>query len=134
MAPLIRELNYKLQDIEDGLPEDKTAIVSPSIFQVITNYGQMIQQHAVGSGHTQSATINIEESDWAPLLHQLREEIKSATLSPEENKTNVDLVDGVEAQFRSGKPNKTIVQTLLGALPPLGNVASITSAIIALFG
>ncbi len=55
---------------------------------------QLIQQHAVGSGHTQNATINMEESDWVPLIQQLRDEPQAADLAADENQKNTELVDG----------------------------------------
>ncbi len=63
-------------------------------------------------------------------LASLRQEIKAAADLAETDRADaLEQVDAIEAQFASGNPKKSIVSTLLNALPKVGSVASIASAI-----
>ncbi len=65
-------------------------------------------------------------------LDALRKEVNTAGLAEPERKEALEVVDAVSSQFSSGQPRKSVVNALLTALPRVANVASITSAILAL--
>ncbi|KWK05981.1 hypothetical protein WM11_11340 [Burkholderia ubonensis] len=106
--------------------------------------GPVIYNYNV-SGH--NARVNIHSTDQSTnivgdgakvqeQLAALRREIDAAGLLETERQAAHDVVDAVDAQFSAGAPKKSIVTALLAPvltlLPKAANVASITSAILAL--
>ncbi|MBK5052357.1 hypothetical protein [Paraburkholderia domus] len=59
----------------------------------------------------------------------MRREINAADLRDTERAEALEQIKDIEEQFDSGKPKKSIVTALLNALPKVGSVASIASAI-----
>ena len=62
-------------------------------------------------------------------LASLRREVNVADLPDTERAEALEQIKDIEEQFTSGKPKKSIVIALLNALPKVGSVASIASAI-----
>ena len=66
-------------------------------------------------------------------ITDLRYKIASWDGPDSEKKTAGELIDGIQNQFESGKPNKTIVSTLLNNLPQIADITSIAASLLALF-
>jgi Arc/MetJ-type ribon-helix-helix transcriptional regulator len=132
LNPLIRELNYKIEEIEDNLPEDNQQPVQSSIFQIIHTEGNFIQQVAQGDNNVQTVEYENNSQKIRELINELKEEVQNANLDERQKSESFDMINGVEKEISSQTPNKTVIGTLLGALPPAANIASIVSAILAL--
>ncbi|MFK5975014.1 MAG: hypothetical protein QM493_00775 [Sulfurovum sp.] len=75
--------------------------------------------------------VNINQ-DVVEYLTQLRQEIEKLVTSNKEKKEALEIVTAIEREFESNSPNKTIINALIGALPILGNIATITSLILSI--
>ena len=62
----------------------------------------------------------------------LRQELVKLNIPEHERQSAYEIVDELESQFRSGKPNRSIVTTLLASLPKVANIATIASTILSL--
>lgn len=129
VAPLCRELDYKLQEIEDNLPNDRASMVSGAILQIVHNSGTFIQQTSTGSGNTQTATIRSDNPEIIRLFAELREAITRHVSDPAASSSALEIVESAEEEVKKAPPRKTVVQTLLAALPAAGNIAQIASLI-----
>ena len=67
--------------------------------------------------------------DVAKVLEDLRQEINQCIEDQSQRSETLKVVDAIEDQLKSGSPNSTVVDALVKALPPVGNIASITSPI-----
>jgi len=132
--PLFRELGYRLEDIQDELPTDNSVEVSSPMIQIIHNAQNVIQQSAFGNNNHQSAEINNSNDELTQLFNELRNEISSLNLSNDEMVESIETIDSCEELLDSERPKVNTVKKLLGLLPSMGNVASITSAITTLIG
>jgi len=63
----------------------------------------------------------------------LRAEVKRL-LPGQDQKPALEVVDAIEGQFESSAPSKVVVETLLGALPSAGSIASIGSFLLSALG
>jgi hypothetical protein len=129
--PLFRELGYRLEEIEDELPSDNADEVTTSMFQIIHHADNVVQQNIIGDGNNQNASITNTNSELAKLFLDLKAEINSLEIPQEEIQENIESVIACEDLVKQEKPKKSVVKRLLSTLPPLGSVASIDSAIIA---
>ncbi len=131
--PLVRELEYKLDEILEALPgDDKREPVSPSVLQIINAAGPVIQQVAVGNNNVQSATQEIANPEVAKLLTRLKQEIETANLEDAERESARQVLASAETELASPNPKKPVVSALLKALPVAGSIATIVQAILAL--
>lgn len=73
-----------------------------------------------------------------PDIHEhitaLRAEVERISLSAQEKHEALEVVDAIEGQFETGRPSKTIVRTLINALPSAGSIASIGSFLLSILG
>ena len=119
--------NYQMDVNKLGAPEASSAI--QSITYNINGHNTRINQHSIDN------STNTVEIDSRAIQHisELRHELDKAPLSPQDKQDAMELVDQLEGEFTSGKPKKSVVSALLGALPQVANVAGIVSAISGLF-
>lgn len=116
----------KINSMDEVGRKDKSP--EGAIHQTI-NIGTLNAQNSqVGNGNVM--TIYSQEIDKKIL--ELIEEIKKQNFSQEEEKEYLEIVEAVKEQLQKEAPKKSIVKSLLGALPTLGNIATIASFIVSL--
>lgn len=115
---------YQMDVHKLGLPEAKSAV--QNITYNISGTNNRINQNSTDNS-INIANIN---PDIQEHINALREEIKKLELPEEEAISSYEVIDAVETQFKSEKPSKTVVKTLLSALPDVASIASIGSFII----
>lgn len=130
--PLFRELGYRLEDLDEELPDDTMADVNPATFQIIHYAENVIQQNANGGNISQSANIQID-SNIASLLQDLKNEINNATTGEDQEKA-LEAVESLQELAVEPKKNSKTIGFILKTLPPLGNIAGIASAIMTALG
>lgn len=118
---------YQMTVKKLGIPEAKAAIQNNTFN--ITGHNARINQHSIDNS-TNIANVN---TDAIELIAILRSTVQRADLSSEEKNSATEIVDAVDAQFRSGSPRRPVVAALLSALPNAANVATIISSLLALF-
>jgi hypothetical protein len=128
--PLFRELGYRLEDIENNLPSDNSDEVTSSILQIIHHAENVIQQNIIGDNNNQNAVITNTNNELDKLFSDLKTEINSLAISEEDRRENIESVVACEDLAKLESPKIGTIKKLLNILPPLGNVASIVSAII----
>jgi hypothetical protein len=128
--PLFRELGYRLQDIEDELPENNKIEVESPLFQIIHHAENVIQQNAIGSNNQQTASIQQESSELGDLFTRLENELASLKNSHENVAEHLEIVSTCKELALQETPKVSAIKKLLSTLPALGNIASISSAII----
>lgn len=117
------EAHYQMSVRKLGLPEAKQRI--ESITYNITGHNARINNHSVD----QSTNIMNIGADLREYVEGLRQVIQSLT-DAQQKQDALEIVDAVEAQLASPKPSKTVVSTLLKALPHVASIATLASAII----
>lgn len=119
---------YQMTVKKMGIPEAEKAI------QKIT-YNISGPNARVNNNSTDNSTntVNINP-DIAEHIAALRVEIQTLKISDEEKASAKEIVDAIENQFKTAKPSKTVVATLLKALPSAGSIASIGSFLLSFFG
>ncbi|KVA34391.1 hypothetical protein WI44_00180 [Burkholderia cepacia] len=99
---------------------------------VVHNYNVSGANARVNLHSTDNSTNTHITGDAANVQNEianLRRAINDADLPEAERTEALEQVNDIEQQFASGKPKKSIVAALLNALPKVGSVASIASAI-----
>lgn len=115
--------HYQMKVKKLGVPEAKARI--QSITYNINGNNARVNHDSVDNS-TNTVTIGGGLQEHVDSLRQI-----IATLQDvQERKDATDIVDAVEANLASQKPSKTVVSTLLGALPHVASISTIASAII----
>ena len=117
------EAHYQMSVRKLGLPEAKQRV--ESITYNITGYNARINNHSIDQS---SNTVNIG-TDLSEHLDGLRQVVHSLT-DGQQKQGALEIVDAVALQLASPKPSKTVVSTLLKALPHVTSIATLASAII----
>lgn len=131
--PLMRELEYKLDEILESLPNSgPKEPVPPATLQIIHASGPVVQQLTIGNNNTQTATLTIGNPELARLIAELKSELQKASMDKDDREAAGQIVSSVEAELASSKPKKPVIAALIKALPVVGDVASIAGAILAL--
>jgi hypothetical protein len=131
MAPLFRELDYRLEEIETKLPVDDTQTLDYRILQVITNSGSFTQQIAQGRAINQNVGVNNEALQ--NLFSQLRAKMdESPTLSASQRSEAKKLIEAAEDEVKSSAPRKSVVKRLLSGLPTAIDAAKLVLQIISM--
>lgn len=115
--------HYQMSVRKLGLPEAKQRV--ESITYNITGHNARINNHSIDQS---TNTVNIG-ADLREYIDGLRQAIQSLT-DAQQKQEALEIVDAVEVQLASSKPSKTVVSTLLKALPHVASIATLTSAII----
>lgn len=109
-----------------GLPEAQSA-VQHFTYNFAGNNAR-VNQNSVDNS-TNIVNVN---PDVAEYVTALREAINAATLVPAVRQSAVEIIDAVDDHLQSGRPSKTVVSSLLAALPHIESIASIAASIIEL--
>lgn len=115
--------HYQMSVRKLGLPEAKQRI--DSITYHIVGHNARINNHSIDRS-TNTVNIGADLREYVDALrdviqHQVEESQKQGAL---------EIVDAVEVQLAVPKPSRTVVSTLLNALPHVASIASIASAIV----
>lgn len=115
--------HYQMSVRKLGLPEAKERI--ESITYNITGHNARINNHSVD----QSTNTMNTGADLGEYIDGLRQVIQRLT-DTRQKQDALEIVDAVEVQLASPKPSKTVVSTLLKALPHVASIATLASAIM----
>jgi hypothetical protein len=118
--------HYQMSVRKLGLPEAKQRV--ESITYNITGHNARINNHSVDQS---TNTVNFGD-DLREHIEGLRQVIQSLT-DAQQKQEALEIVNAVEVQLASPNPSKTVVSTLLNALPHLASIATLASAIISAF-
>lgn len=129
VEPLCRELSYRIEDLEEELPEDNREEYPLANIQIVHNAQNVIQQTASGKNIRQHASIE-HNDELKELFSELRSELKSQISDPEEIDNAMQIVDSSEEMATNGQSSLPSLKVLLGSLGAMGNVGSIVSAIL----
>ncbi|EPG0533595.1 hypothetical protein ACSWYU_005193 [Vibrio harveyi] len=121
--------HYKLQVEKEGV-----ASATPSQMNVTHNTYHLHGDNARVNNQSTDNSFNVVTNDIGSYIEQLRSEIQKVVTEPHELEEALGVVDVIEGQLESPKPNKTIVTSMISALPALGNIASIGSLIVGAMG
>jgi hypothetical protein len=101
VRPLVRELRYRLEDID--LPPDSSQLVRASVVQVITNTGTLVQQVAPHAGQ---ATMNttLDHAQLQVLVKALRDAVVRADLEPAAKQNAVEVANAIAEEAASPTP------------------------------
>ncbi len=125
LEPLVRELSYRFEEIEEIMPENQRDTFPLAHVQIIHNAQNVIQQSAVGSDISQTANIELDN-----LFSRLKMEIHETVEDSEKKRASIEIAESAQELVNSESLKPTAVKILLNTLPPLGNIGSIVSAIL----
>lgn len=117
--------NYQIQVRKLGVPEAKSEV--QSITYNVTGAGSRVNHNSTDN----SVNTIMLNSEVQGSLDTIREEIEKANLPAQQRDEALDVVQELKEQFDSGKPKKTIVSALLGALPSIATITKAVGAIAA---
>jgi hypothetical protein len=117
--------HYQIQVRKLGVPEAKQHV--QSITYNVSGNGARVNHNSVDNS-VNSITI---DSDIQGNLETIRQEIEKSALPPEQRDEALEVVKELKEQFESGKPKKTIVSALVGALPSIATISKAVGAIAA---
>ena len=120
--------HYQMKVQKLGLPEAEKAI--QSITYNISGANARVNNNSVDNS-TNIANIN---SDVVEHISMLRSEIERLVNITEEKNEALELVNAIEEQFSSNSPSKSVLKTLISALPSVGSIASIGSFLLSAIG
>lgn len=129
---LVRELEYRLDDVLERLPDDQKAPVPAASIQIIHHATNVIQQNAVGSRISQVATQDLQ-----PELQSLFAALREAAVSnaASEKKGEVEEIVTTSENLAAEKPpKKGAIRALFSGLPPVASVLSIVASIMKILG
>jgi len=115
---------YQMDVKKLGIPEAKSAV--QTINYNFTGHNNRVNQNSIDNS---TNTVNINENVLEH-LNAIRTEIINLGLTEQKKKESREIVDAVESQFISGKASKTVVKTLLSALPQVASITNIASLIL----
>lgn len=76
IEPLARELAYRIEDLEEEMPEDNKETFPLANIQIIHNAGNVVQQAASGNNISQNANIE-SRNELSQLFDDLRQELRN---------------------------------------------------------
>ncbi len=117
---------YQMTVKKLGIPEAQKAV--QNITYNVAGPNARINQNSIDN----SVNIANVHPDVAEYIEALRSAVQAAELVAEQKKTAKEVIDAVNEQFQSGRPSRTVVTTLLAALPHVANVATIVTSLLAL--
>jgi len=117
--------HYQMKVKKLGLPEAKQAIQNIT-YHISGNNARVNNNSTDNSTNTVTYNSEVEEH-----INMLRSEINRTISNDNDKKSSLEIVDAIEIQFKADKPSKTVVSTLINALPAIGSIASIGSFLIA---
>lgn len=126
---LVRELGYRLEAMDAELPDDRRAEVPPATIQIIGTAQNVIQQNATGSNINQSANIQ-NNPELEDLFGRLIQAVRDAETDPARLEEHLEVIATAQEEAQKQEPRRSVVRTLLCALPAAGAVSEITSLIL----
>ena len=132
LLPLFRELSYRLEDVAADLPESDTADVPAAVLQIMHVSGNVTQQFASGTGHTQIANVQVDQKPLLDAVADLKREIEKLKLRETENEEAEAVVAALEQQVSSASPSTPVIRGLLKVLPTAANIVNIVNTILQL--
>lgn len=117
--------HYQMKVKKLGLPEAKQAIQNIT-YHISGNNARVNNNSTDNSTNTVIYNSEVEEH-----INMLRSEINRTISNDNDKRSSLEIVDAIEIQFKADKPSKTVVSTLVNALPAIGSIASIGSFLIA---
>lgn len=129
LAPLKRDLEYRFEEMMEVLPSDPDKSIPLTSIQIIHKATNVIQQNAYGSDIQQYAEIEAQ-TEINQLFKQLRCEVENVVQNEDERHESINIINEAEDLVKLNPPRISTVQRLLSLLPPIGNISSITGAII----
>jgi len=120
--------HYQMKVQKLGIPEAKKAI--QSITYNISGPNARVNNHSTDNS---TNIVNLNQ-DVAEHLSMLRQEIEKLIDSVEKRKDALEVVGAIQGQFESSSPSKTVIKTLVSALPQAGSIASICSFLLSAVG
>jgi len=130
VEPLTRELAYRIEELEEGLPEDDREACGLASIQIIHKAENVIQQSASGSRISQTINV-VSQPELDTLFAELREELRLRVADEAALEDALQKVEASEQLVREGgKRSLPSLRALLGSLGALGNVGSIVSGIL----
>lgn len=115
--------HYHMSVRKLGLPEAKRLV--ESITYNITGHNARVNNHSVDQS-TNTVNIGAELQEY---IDGLREVVNSFA-DAQQKQNAVEIIDAVEMQLSSAKPSKTVISALLEALPHVGSIAALATAIV----
>ncbi|WP_444883531.1 hypothetical protein [Microbulbifer sp. PSTR4-B] len=115
---------YNMKVKKLGLPEAEK--VRQSITYNFSGPNARVNNDSVDNS---TNVVNVN-SDVAEHISALRSEVNRLVTDEQEKREALELVDAIEGQFSTDSPSKSVVKTLISALPSLGNIASIGSLLL----
>ena len=116
--------HYQIDVKKLGLPEAQKAV--QNITYNISGPNVRINQNSVDNS-TNIVNVN---PDISAHIESLKSEIEKLNISKSEKQSALELTNAIEDQFKSGNPSKSVVKTLISALPYAANIASIGSLLL----
>ena len=117
------EANYQMRVRKMGIPEAEKAV--RNITYNISGANARVNNHSVDNS-INNATINPEVPS---LIAALRSELSKLGLSSQERVEVDEIVDEIDSQLSTQAPKKTVIKSLLAALPHVETVAAISASI-----
>ena len=119
--------HYQIEHRKLGLPEAKSAV--QNVVYNISGANARVNNQSTDN----STNISNVNSDITEHISMLRQEV-NRLLSDDDKASALEVVDAIEGQFESSNPSKVVINTLLGALPAAGSIASIGSFLLSALG
>lgn len=119
--------HYQMDVRKLGIPEANKAV--QNITYNVTGPNARINQNSVDN----SANVIFINPQVSEHLEAIRSEISRLIQKESEKVAAYEVVNAIEEQFKTGKPSKTVVSTLLKGLPAVGSIASLGSFILSCF-
>lgn len=117
---------YQITVEKLGLPDAKKAVQSIT-YNVHGNNARINHQSFDNSVNFVQGSDEVGN-----LIAELRQAIEKAGLSASDKAEASDIVEAVEAHFKSSKPKRSVVAAMLAALPDVASIATTISALISL--
>ena len=111
--------HYEMKVCKLGIPQAKSPVQNIAIGP----------NARINQDNTIDQSVNTVQlgSDVAKILNDLRQEIKRCIQDQSQRSGTFEVVDAIEDELKSGSPKSTVVDLLVKALPPIGDIASIAS-------
>lgn len=118
--------HYKARVRKLGIPEARSKTVSMTVNLTGPN-------SRMNLGSVDQST-NIVSNQYTEKLAALESAIQELRLAADEHREAMDLLTSIRREFDSGKPNKSVLKALFGALPTAANISSIMSVLLTMAG
>lgn len=120
--------SYQIEVKKLGVPEARQHV--QSITYNVTGAGARVNSHSTDNSVN---TINTG-SQTLSYVEDIRKALAAESLSPEQTADAADIVKEIEQQIEGGKPNKSVLKALIGALPQIASIVSAGASILAQVG